>query len=126
MTYEEDYAKLAEFLPFAGSKYELYAIEVFEHGMTAPGSPVYASCDEAIADWRVDYEFAVSEEARAVADGAVPFAEAIACLSWAKVRPPCEPTANDLYWFKRVDELIAEYRAGTRTTLDGADERKQT
>lgn len=72
MTYDHAVYVLRVARPFAGSVYEKNAIAVYEHGLFAPGAPVYASLDDALADWQADYERELADTARAIASGELP------------------------------------------------------
>lgn len=62
-TYEEALEGLKSATPFEGSRYELNAIEVYEHGLNCDGERCYWSLDEAVEDYRKDYERDMHETA---------------------------------------------------------------
>lgn len=55
-TYEEALRDLKAATPFEGSRYELNAIEVYAHGINCDGERCYWTLEEAVADYRNDYE----------------------------------------------------------------------
>lgn len=72
MTYEHALYVLRIARKFEGSSYERDAMAVYEHGLFAPGVPVYASLDDAIAEARLDFERDLQDTARAIASGSLP------------------------------------------------------
>ena len=43
-------------MTFEGSIWEQHAHEVYEHGLTCDGPRLFETLEEALADWRAEYE----------------------------------------------------------------------
>lgn len=85
MTFDEALCALRAARAFEGSQYERHAIDVFENGLYAVGVPVFATLDDALADWREAYEQELREDAGLIACGAMPSdAYSLECW-WARI-----------------------------------------